>query len=221
LLVLFTTAALALSPKRARPSEVLLFVATLYATLKSNRHMAIFALVAVPLLAEHLEGWIETTPIGKPFRREGYIESRPFAILPCLLLLLPLMLFAWRLKSTAYSPPNQKVIDVPLKAVAYMKAHQISGNTFTEPNVWGGYLIWEMPENPVFIDGRIDMYGDQFVEDYLAINRGLADWREPFDHYCVKVAIVKPKSPLGRQICDSPNWQKVYEDEMTLVFQRR
>ncbi|HEY6121731.1 MAG TPA: hypothetical protein VIV66_17370, partial [Pyrinomonadaceae bacterium] len=50
-LLILTMAAMAISPRRPKPSEVLLFVATLYATLKSSRHMAIFALVAGPLLA--------------------------------------------------------------------------------------------------------------------------------------------------------------------------
>src|SRR6185503_16687689 len=67
LLILLTTAALALSPKRVKPSELLLFISTLYATLKSNRHMAIFALVAGPMLADYLQYWLETTPIGKTF----------------------------------------------------------------------------------------------------------------------------------------------------------
>jgi hypothetical protein len=221
LLVIATTAAIALSPKRARPSDVLIFVTTLFATLKSNRHMAIFALVAVPLLTAHLQSWIEATPIGKSFGQDRAADTRRLAILPCVLLLLPLMAFASKLKSAVYSPPKQEVIDVPLKAVAYMKDHQISGNTFTDPNIWGGYLIWELPANPVFIDGRIDMYGDQFVKEYLAITRGFMDWREAFNRYDVRVAVVKTNSFLDRNIQKAPDWQVVYTDNFASVFERK
>jgi hypothetical protein len=221
LLILATTAALALSHRRARPSEVLLFVATLYATLKSNRHMAIFALVAVPLLAEYLQSWIESTPMGKPFRGDRPADTRRLAILPCLLLLLPLLAFASKLKSDVYSPPKQEVIDVPLKAVAYMKENQISGNTFTDPNIWGGYLIWELPTNPVFVDGRIDMYGDQFVKEYLAITRGLKDWREAFSRYGVQVVVVKTNTFLDKQLRSASDWRELYKDDMAVVFIRR
>ena len=40
--------ALALSPRRPKPSEVLLFLATLYATLKTQRNAVVFALVSAP-----------------------------------------------------------------------------------------------------------------------------------------------------------------------------
>ncbi len=112
------------------------------------------------------------------------------------------------------------MIEVPLKAVEYLKERQISGNTFTDPNIWGGYLIWELPSNPVYIDGRIDMYGDQFVKEYLEIIWGTTEWRGPFDRYAVRVVIVKPKSVLGRELQDSPKWQRLYEDEMSVVFIR-
>ncbi len=64
---------------------------------------------------------------------------------------------------------------VPLKAVEYLKEKQISGNTFTDPNVWGGYLIWALPANPVYIDGR-DVYPEEFVKEYVGAIFGLTDW---------------------------------------------
>src|SRR4029079_5199360 len=66
-LIMLTIASLALSPKRVRPSELLLYLATLYMTLKSNRHMAIFALVAGPMLADYLQHWLDTTRFTRMF----------------------------------------------------------------------------------------------------------------------------------------------------------
>jgi hypothetical protein len=36
---------------------------------------------------------------------------------------------------------------------------------------WGGYLLWELPEYPVFIDGRTDLYDDELVEEWLRVVR--------------------------------------------------
>jgi len=220
LLILLTIAALGLSPRRPRPSELLLFLCTLFATLKSNRHMAIFALVAVPLLTEYLQNWLSSTSL-KAFGKPTPQSSSTREILLSLLLLLPLFLFANRLRATVYGPPQQEMVKVPLKAVEYLKQKQIQGNTFTEPNIWGGYVIWELPSNPVYIDGRIDMYGDQFVKEYIDIIRGKIDWREPFNRYGVKIAIVNTKAMLSREMQDSPDWQILYRDEMAVVFERR
>lgn len=221
LLVFLTIAAIALSPKRVRISEMVLFLATLYMTLKSNRHMAILALVAVPIMATYLQNWVNAHYHGKLFGPlQGTIASRK-SIVFGLLLLVPLVVFAWRLKTTVFSEPSQIAIDAPVKAVDYMLQNQLTGNTFTDPNIWGGYLIWKMPSNPVFIDGRIDMYGDEFVREYLHIIFGYTDWREPFERYNVQVVIVAPKSALATGLRNAPNWQQVYLDEMSVVFTRR
>src|SRR6266542_198722 len=221
LLILLTISAFALSPKRVRPSELLLFVTTLYATLKSNRHMSIFAVTAAPLLSDYFQNWLTSTSFGKTFgETHSSDKRRRTTFLFSLLLLLPLLAFAAKLKSTVFAPPRQEMIEVPLKAVEYLKERQISGNKFTNPNIWGGYLIWELPSNPVYIDGRIDMYGDQFVKEYLEIIWGTTEWRGPFDRYAVRVVIVKPKSVLGRELQDSTEWQRLYEDEMSVVFIR-
>jgi hypothetical protein len=220
-LILLTIAALALSPKRVRPSELLLFLSTLYATLKSNRHMAIFALVAAPLLADYLQHWLEATRFGKIFTPSQTASTRGREILFNVILLVPLIACLIKLKAVIYSPPTQERVGVPLNAVRYIKDNGIRGNTFTDPNIWGGYLIWEAPANPVYIDGRIDMYGDQFVKEFVGMVHGITRWQEPFDRYGVQVAIVSRDSVLRSQLAQSPEWQQAYNDEMAVVFQRK
>jgi hypothetical protein len=101
-----------------------------------------------------------------------------------------------------------------------LKEKQITGNTFTDPNIWGGYLIWALPSNPVYIDGR-DVYPQEFLKEYVDIIRGVSDWRAPFDRYGVRIVIIEPRSMLARELLGSPEWQQVYQDEMAVVFHRR
>jgi hypothetical protein len=220
-LIMLTIASLALSPKRVRPSELLLYLATLYMTLKSNRHMAILALVAGPMLADYLQHWLDTTRFTRTFGESRSASTGRRKVIFNLILLVPLIACLIKLKSVIYSPPTQKQIGVPLNAVSFLKANGITGNTFTDPNIWGGYLIWETPSNPVYIDGRIDMYGDEFIREYLGIIRGLTRWQEPFDKYDVQVALVSPTTPLRLQLEQSPQWQQLYRDEMAVVFRRK
>jgi len=221
LLIMLTIASLALSPKRVRPSELLLYLATLYMTLKSNRHMAIFALVAGPMLADYLQHWLDTTRFTRIFGESHATTTGTRKIIFNLILLIPLIACLIKLKSVIYSPPAQGQIGVPLNAVSYIKANGITGNTFTDPNIWGGYLIWETPSNPVYIDGRIDMYGDDFMREYLGIIHGITRWQASFDRYGVQVAILSPTSRLRLQLEQSSQWQQLYRDEMAVVFRRR
>ena len=222
LLIFLTIGALSLSPKRVRPSELLLFIATLYMNLKSQRHVAIFALVAVPLFANYLQLWITERSNGRLFSLDAIESERGhrMALLLGVMFLIPLIAFAAKLKTRVFDEWRQDVLKVPLSAVAYLKDHQITGNTFTDPNIWGGYVIWALPKNPVYIDGRIDMYGDDFVKEYLNIIWNGVDWREPFDRYGVRVVIVEPKSALSRELLMSGQWSKVFEDNVAVVFVR-
>jgi hypothetical protein len=221
MLILGTIAAFALSPKRPKLSEVILFLATLYMTLKSQRHVAILALVAVPLMADYVQNWITARSDGKLFGPVAPNGGSRTATIVTVLFLLPLVVFGWKLKTTVFEAPAQVAIDAPVKAVEYMQQNRIVGKTLTDPNIWGGYLIWKMPSNPVYIDGRIDMYGDEFVKEYLYITLGYIDWREPLDRYGVQIAIVAPKSVLATGMRNAPNWQQVYQDELAVVFTRR
>jgi hypothetical protein len=190
-------------------------------TLKSRRHVAIVALVVAPLMATYLQNWVTAVSRGKLFGPIQVTQLTRKTIIFGVLPLLPLLIFVVKLKATVFSAPSQVAIDAPLKAVEYMQQHQIKGNTLTDPNIWGGYLIWKMPSNPVYIDGRIDMYGDEFVKEYLNITLGYVDWREPLNRYRVQVAIVATKSVLSTQLREAADWQLVYQDEMAGVFTRR
>ena len=220
LLILLTIAAFALSPKRPKPSDLLLFLATLYATLKTQRNAVIFALVAAPMFAEYFQNWLDSTSFGKSFSQSRTSATGRPDILLSLLFLVPLVAFAAKLKTTVYDSPRQESLKVPVEAVKYLKEKQITGNTFVAPNIWGGYLIWELPSNPVYYDGR-DVYPEQFVSEFVDIIKGRIDWRKPFESHGVQIALIEPESVLARLIGESPNWERVYQDDMAVVFKRR
>lgn len=218
-LILITTAVLALSPKRPKPSEVLMVLATLYATLKTQRNAILFALVTVPLVATYFQIWFETTRFGKSFGRFSSDLNPRLAVLLVLAFLLPLALFAGKLKTRVYATPTQEVLGVPVRAVEYLKQNGVAGNTITVPNVWGAYLLWAAPNNPVYIDGR-DVYPDTFVKEYVDIYKGRLDWRRAFDEKRVQIVLIEPDTLLARELGDSPGWEKIYQDDMSVVFRR-
>ncbi|HEX6045129.1 MAG TPA: hypothetical protein VFZ22_11620 [Pyrinomonadaceae bacterium] len=215
-LIVCTVVVLAASPKRARPSELLLLAASVYSMLMTNRQMLLFVLVAVPLLSEHLHHLVSMTSFGARFDRPpapaGSMRSKVIAVL----LLLPLAVFGLRLRATVYGPVRQELLNVPVNAVQYMRENQVTGNTFTEPNVWGAFVSWSLRSNPVYIDGR-DVYPPDFVQEYIRIIRGQIDWRQPFDRYGVQLALIRPGTVLARELTEA-GWPKLYEDNMAVLF---
>jgi hypothetical protein len=220
ILLVLTIAVLALSPRRPKPSEVLLFVATLAATLKTQRNAVIFSLVAAPLLAKYFQLWFDSTSVGKRFGTIREDRNPRLALLLTVVLLLPLIPFVLKLKRTVYSTPTQQSLRVPVKAVDYLKQNGITGNTFAAPNVWGAYVLWAAPKNPVYIDGR-DVYPDTFVKEFVDILFGRVDWRKVFDERGVQIVLVEPGTLLARELGEAPGWERIYEDDMSVVFRRR
>ena len=55
---------------------------------------------------------------------------------------------------------------LPVNAVNYLRQHPAPGPVYNTLD-WGGFLTWYMPDRPVAIDGRTDLYGDDLEETLL------------------------------------------------------
>ena len=108
----------------------------------------------------------------------------------------------------------------PASAADYLRGRDLPGEMFNSYN-WGGYLIWRLyPEGRVFIDGRADLYGDEFIEEYLRVAYALAGWEETLARFGVGHAVIEASSPLAGVLALHPAWREVYRDEMAAVFVR-
>jgi hypothetical protein len=86
---------------------------------------------------------------------------------------------------------------------------------------WGGYLMFALPDTPVFVDGRTDLYGDQFLtEDYRQIATGAPGWQEGLERYGVQWVIMEKDSGLARSLSESAEWTLDYEDDLAVIYTR-
>lgn len=84
----------------------------------------------------------------------------------------------------------------------------------------GGYLISQ--HIPVIVDGRADMYGDAFLEDYLAMfdPNHLYQLQDYLDHYQVEWTLLSSKNYLVGYLDHDAHWKKIYSDEYCTIHQR-
>ena len=59
----------------------------------------------------------------------------------------------------------------PVKACDFIRENRLPGPLFNT-YYWGGFLIWYLPEYPVAIDGRLDLYGDEITDRYFRVTDG-------------------------------------------------
>lgn len=225
-LLLATFAALALSKKRVRPGELLLLSATAYASLRSARNIPFFALIAMPLLAEHSWNWITAQRWGNWLtlpekREEGSSVALKMALNALLLIIIPVSLCVLRVTSVVASQSDSEAENFPVAAVEFMRRNELPQPIFNE-YAWGGYLIWKLyPDYRVYIDGRADVYGDRFLEEFLKTHDGIRNWRAPLDRYGIRTVMIEPAAPLTSLLREDTAWNKVFEDQQAVIFVKR
>ena len=199
-------------------TEGLLVAGTGLAALTAARTISLFATVAVPVLARHTAALLEV-------RRGADRSVRPRLGLPQLTAVnaglvvavgvLVVLSTAQRLAPGEVDAARRR--DFPLEAADWIRASRPPGtlyNTFD----WGGYLIWELPDYPVSIDGRADLYADQLpVYDRT---RRAANWQAEFSRQGIRLALLDTGGPLARGVAADPNWQVAYQDPLATVLVR-
>jgi hypothetical protein len=86
---------------------------------------------------------------------------------------------------------------------------------------YGGYLIWALPEQPVFLDGRADVYEWSGVLDEFAKWATLqSDPNALLNKYDVNFCILERGSLSANVMPLLPNWKVVYFDDVSVIFVR-
>jgi hypothetical protein len=226
ILLFATFAALALSRKHVSLKDLLILSVTGLGVLRSARNVPFFALAAIPLLAEHSWAWISTQRWASwltkaESREEGGRATLKIVLNVLLLMVAPIGLVVTRVAHTASSQDEVNTQQFPAAAVDFMMSQKLPQPFYNEYG-WGGYLIWRgYPEYKVYIDGRADVYGDAFMDEFLMTHSGETNWQEPLNRYRIRTVLVDPETSLASLLRQQAEWQKVFEDSQAVIFTRQ
>lgn len=107
----------------------------------------------------------------------------------------------------------------PASAIAHLPAELRSQPVFNSYS-FGGPLILDGIRP--YIDGRADMYGDEFTADQHAIVMGdKGRWNIAVGRFGIRWTILQPGSPLIALLDSDPEWRRIYADRWAVVHQRR
>jgi hypothetical protein len=107
----------------------------------------------------------------------------------------------------------------PNKALPYLAHFQPKGRVFNE-FLWGGFLVWNDPQIPVFIDSRVDIFEyNGTLRDYLDIIRPKSSI-ELFNKYDIQYVLFEKDAPLTYWLKTTHEWKVDYEDETTTLLER-
>jgi hypothetical protein len=219
-LILLTIIALAVSRTRKRPVEIVLVVGFLYMALMAGRNIAMYALVATPVLTRHLGSGLGVLLDHRP--QPPQFPDRIAHRINLLLLVLVAIAVGLKIAVPLGAEFNRRAIadSLPVEAVAFIQEHQPPEELLNSYN-WGGYITWTLyPDYPSFVDGRTDLFDDELLSRYLSTWRAEPGWEGFLDQWNVNTVLIEPEAPLAAALLAS-GWEILYQDNQAVLFTHR
>jgi len=219
---LITFGAAGLGRRRLDTTDFLLFAVFSVLALLAGRNIAAFAVVCAPVLMRHADSVI--AELGERWPQMKLRDSAsPTSVMQTLNWALLILVAAASAVKIAMplNPDTTKsaiALTAPMGAAEYLKTHPPPGAMFNSYN-FGGYLVWALyPDVPVFVDGRTDLYDDDFLNEYLNAYTAGPDWEKTLEKYNIGVVLVEAKAPIARALLAKPDWAVRYRDALSVVI---
>jgi hypothetical protein len=220
-LMLLTLGSVGVSRRRIGLVDFALVSVFFYLGLLAGRNVALFSLVAPMVITRH------AAPVLAALTRRFKLHSLPVGFVPSRIGLVNLLLAGIVLLAVGFKAalvyPTQVNADafrkgLPVGAVEYLRQSRPAGRLFNSYN-WGAYLLWALPEYPVFVDGRTDLYNDEVIGEWLRVARAEEGWQEVLDKWDVNLVLVEPTTPLVYRL-EVNGWEELYANEVAVVYGR-
>jgi hypothetical protein len=199
--------------------------------MQSTRNITQFAVCAVPVIASALstsrpQHGPEPQSVAEPRkpRNANQITDRQRATIAatCSIVCVTSLMFLTRDDLTPAQNATARQQIMPLAATEWLVDHP--GGTVFNHYSYGGWLV--LSGIPVFVDGRPDMYGDAFMDEYvrLTVKRTSTDWQTDMARVGADRVLVPKDSLLSRQIGNdiasgkAPGWYEPTEDPIARLF---
>jgi hypothetical protein len=196
-------------------SRLALLVALVHMALRHVRHADLLALVGPlvvvgtlgPAISERLRS-ASSSALSRCFAR----LAAPVRLPGIATTLVVVAAIAWPTLARPLDRADDPV--TPASAVAAAKRFGLSGAVFNAER-FGGYLVFVGV--PSFIDGRIEMYGDQFLASAIIAEGGDEAALRALPTHGVTWTLLPPESGAAAALDRLPGWRRLYADDYAVV----
>ncbi len=213
---------LGFSKKSHNWSDLIKFIGFAYMAFVSQRSIAPFLVIAVPVVSQNLNVlWDNLQQYKKP-AGDGYQRQSPGLKLRTASLLNGLILIIFFIfavgRTYTLSLPSVVHAEFPEKALKWVLENKPDGLMFNSYN-WGGYLTFELPEYPVFVDGRADLYGDEIINQWWKIVNASDEGLALLDKWHINLIFLEKNWPIQQKL-PAMGWRLLYQDSQAIIFGR-
>jgi hypothetical protein len=195
-----------MSRKRWRMDDLVLTLFVFLCGLKHLRLLMLTGIVLPTILAPHLGKISSYNPQQERRALNGLVV---FVALASIIIGYPSLQLLQSEVDTGF----------PAEMIRYLDNHLQSGNMFNQYE-WGGYLEWNLPHVPTFIDTRTDIFEYRgLLKDYFSICT-LDHTEELLERYRISYVLYKTNTALSYFLSKSTKWECIYKDSQAVIYRR-
>jgi len=197
-------------------TRLLLLLGLFYMALAHVRHADLLGLVGPLVVAAALGPalvQLMRPAAVSPISRVAAALARPPALRACALVLA--MGIAVSLPALLHPTVRDGDEVTPQAALAAAQRLNLTGPVFNS-EAYGGFLVFSSV--PVFIDGRIEMYGNDFLAAYVAAEQGdTSALTALLERYRIGWTLLQAQSPAIAALDHLPGWRRAYADSQAVI----
>jgi tetratricopeptide (TPR) repeat protein len=202
-----------------------IFAVLAYLSVLARRNVGVFAVGALPVLAQALRFLWDRVP--SVARLVGLRVGSVFALavpVATAVLVWAVATNIWYAQASEQHEFGFGVFEenFPIGAVDFFVEHDLPGPVFNDMTA-GGYLTWAQPSpEGVYIDGRLEVYDPDFFSAYMDSLRDPKAWLAEADRLGINSVLLfhrwGNRDRLATALMRHPNWLLVYFDEVAIVL---
>ena len=212
LLLLAMAAFLALGLRRSRDFfSIALLAGCIAAAFYSRRNVWLIALAAVAVIGEACSETSERSS-EDGWKREMWIAAAcSFAVL---------LVAGWpRIPHSDQALMTRVGQSYPVAACDAIRDQHLAQPLFNAYE-WGGFVTWYLPQYPVAIDGRNDLYGPDVISEYSKMMNADVPYTEYAAVSGAQTILLPKRAIMAGALSSLPIFRVAYSDEIAIVLSR-
>lgn len=200
--------------------QVLWLAGLVVLSLMASRSVIWWAIGAAPVVALLLDGLeVRGRQLGDP--RLDAPRGVGYTAIAGLLIVLAIAVVPFYRPSDPLYGPEGVVQQAPRGVTEALLSATDPGDRLMAAQLWGSWFEHAVPEVPVMVDTRIELFDEEVWSDYLDVVGGRSDWADILDRWGITVvAMTAADEDLVPFMAADPRWELLHEDEEGVVFGR-
>jgi hypothetical protein len=215
---------MALWYRRIEPVRWIVGGVFLALSIRHMRNIPFFLIISLPLSAELLAEGFERVKnrLSQPFLSRKSANFAGAVAVGAMLVWLGPEHLQHVIQSGTRPAEFFRNTSYPIEAVEWVQTHrELVGKRLYNDYAYGGFLLWWLPEEKIFIDGRMPTWQlgeNQIFRDYVALTSIDPPDLTLLKKYSVDWVMVQKSTLLDQGLAREPAWTRLYEDQKVAIY---